>query len=440
MKRAVKAHRFDVVAIAGLITLAIATIGYILLHQPAFTLGRSYYVVHADFADAAAVSPGQGEAVTIAGVAVGTVGGVTLRSGQAVVTLDIDQRYAPIYRDATVLLQERTPLKDMYLSLDPGTVSAGRVPDGGTLAAASTEPVVDVDQILGSLDADTRTYLELLLAGGSQALSAKTAPADLRAIFRRFPPLTEDTRTFATLLSKRSNSLRTAIHDFQQVTGALGGVDSDLASLVRASNTDFTAISSQDASLQSALTQLPGALQQTSSTLTKVQGLAAATGPALAKLEPFASELSPALEALRPLARSTTPVITGQLDPFATAVTPLARELQPAAAKLLAAAPKLSDSLHFVNLLLNALARQPSSGHSYLWWGSWLAHNVASITASQDANGTVVRGLFMASCPALGLLENVLQKSTPSLAPLLDLLNAPDSSTITSSYCPPAGT
>ena len=63
--------------------------------------------------------------MTIAGVEVGLVGGVQLEHGQAVVTMDIFKRYAPIYRNATVLLRPRTPLKDMYLSLYPGTPQRG---------------------------------------------------------------------------------------------------------------------------------------------------------------------------------------------------------------------------------------------------------------------------------------------------------------------------
>ena len=57
------------------------------------------------------------------------------------------------------------------------------------------------------------------------------------------------------------------------MTRALGGVDSQLTQLIEASNTNFQAISSQDAALESALTLLPGTLQETNTTLTKVQTL-----------------------------------------------------------------------------------------------------------------------------------------------------------------------
>ncbi len=206
MKRAIITHRVDFAAIAALIVAAIAVTVYILEHQPAFVFGQSYYTVRADFATAAAVTSGQGQAVTIAGVQVGQVGGVSLQDGHAVVTMNIYKRYAPIYRNATVLLRPRTPLKDMYLELDPGTRSAGAVPANGVLGTGSTQPDVDVSEILSSLDADTRNYLILLLSGGAQAFhdpgASGAAPSpkavsDLRGTLKRFEPLDRDTQTFA---------------------------------------------------------------------------------------------------------------------------------------------------------------------------------------------------------------------------------------------------
>ena len=46
----------------------------------------------------------------------------------------------------------------------------------------------------------------------------------------------------------------------------------------------------------------------------------------------------------------------------------------------------------------------------------------------------MLQGQFIASCPALQLLEVTLQPGTPSLTPLIDMLNAPDWSKITNCY------
>ena len=449
MKRAISVHRRDFAAITILIVLAFATVAFILVHQPAFTLGQSYYTVRADFPTAAAVTAGQGQSVTIAGVEVGLIGGVQLRGGHAVVTMNLFKRYAPIYRNATVLLRPRTPLKDMYLALDPGTRSAGAIPDNGVLSEVSTQPDVDVDQILGSLDADTRTYLLLLLSGGAQAFQRATggsselpdaaSVAALRGVFKRFAPLDRDTRSFTTLLAQRNLALRSGIHDLQQVVTTLGGVDGQLASLVRASNTNFSAIASQQAALESGLTLLPGTLAQTSTTLRKVRAFAAASGNALHQTLPFAHELGPALAAARPLLTDTVTPIRTQLRPFAVAVQPLARTLRPAAAELATATPRLTRAVGVFNALFNTLAHQPGAGQqSYLFWGSWLSHIAADLTAGQDANGSIVRGIFMSNCSELNLLEVSVAKADPSIPPLLALLGAPDWSTIKSSFCPAA--
>jgi phospholipid/cholesterol/gamma-HCH transport system substrate-binding protein len=455
MRRALGAHRRDFLAIVGLVVLAGAIAAYILLHQPAFNFNQSYYSVRAPFSNASAVTSGQGQAVTIAGVQVGQVGGVELVNGQAVVTMNIFRRYAPIYRDATVLLRPRTPLKDMYLALDPGTKQAGAIPDGGALSAAATAPTVDLDQILSSLDADTRSYLLLLLGGGAQAFRdpasgqatvpgpgaapSQAAVVSLSATFKRFAPLDRDTRKFATLLAARNANLRTAIHNLQRVATAVGGVDGQLASLIAASNTNFSAISSEDANLTAGLTLLPGTLNQTDKTLGKVQTFAAQLGPALGRLVPFAHALGPALEASRPLFHDTTPVIENQLRPFSTAVQPVAQALRPAATQLARAAPPLTRSIAVLNTLFNTLAYQPEgSEQGYLFWGSWLAHTASTLASVQDANGASVRGIFMATCSQLNLLETTILAGSPSIGPLLDLLNAPDWSKISSPFCPAA--
>jgi phospholipid/cholesterol/gamma-HCH transport system substrate-binding protein len=446
VKRAIKTHRTDFLAMAGLALAAVAVAAYILAHQPAFTLFRGYYTVRAAFQNAAAVTSGQGQSVDIAGVQVGEIGGIQLQGGRAIVTMKIYTKYEPIYKNASVLLRPRTPLKDMYLALDPGTANAGPVPNNGMLGAASTQPTVDVDQILNSLDADTRNYLLLLLAGGGQAFRdpgnagptpSPKAVSDLIGTFKRFAPLNRDTQTFTSLLSQRSVDIRRAINGLQVVTRALGGVDGRLTSLINSSNTNFQAISSQDVALEDALTLLPGTLQQTNTTLGKVKGFASSSATALHGLLPFAHALAPALEAARPLFRDTTPVIRNQLRPFAIGVQPVARVLKPASALLASSTPKLADSVGVLNALLNTLAYQPRGGqHSYLFWGSWLSHIADSLANSQDAHGPIVRGVFMASCASLNLFEVALVASDPALGPLVALLNAPDHATIKSSFCP----
>ena len=116
-------HIGDFVAILGLLILAAAVAGYILEHERfRFPLIESaQFKIDAEFSTAQAVAPAQGQTVRVSGVQIGDIGGVRLRNGLAVVTLDIDQRYKHlIHSDATALLRPRTGLKDMFVELDPG--------------------------------------------------------------------------------------------------------------------------------------------------------------------------------------------------------------------------------------------------------------------------------------------------------------------------------
>ena len=156
--------------------------------------------------------------------------------------------------------------------------------------------------------------------------------ASLRGTLKRFAPLDRDTETFASLLATRQHDLRRAVHNLNLVAGSLGGVDTELASLISSSDTNFTAISQNDTQLEDTLSQFPATLRQADQTLGKVKGFATATGTTLAALQPFARNLTPALKAARPLFKDTTPVIANQLRPVSVSLQPLARTLAPAAA------------------------------------------------------------------------------------------------------------
>ena len=173
MKRAIKKHSGDVAAIVALLVLSIGVAGYILNHERLrFPLIQSSpFTINAEFSTAQAVTPGQGQTVRVSGVQIGEIGGVALKHGVAVVSMDIDQQYKHlIHTDATALLRPRTGLKDMFIELNPGSDRAPTVKPGYTIPVANTLPDVNVDEILSSLDADTRAYLTLLINGAGRGL------------------------------------------------------------------------------------------------------------------------------------------------------------------------------------------------------------------------------------------------------------------------------
>ena len=439
MSTQIRKHARSLAAIAFLAVVALAIGGYILSNQRFYLpgwvplVGTDFYTVEAELQTAQAVVPGQGQSVTVAGVKVGDIGSVRLEDGRAVVEMKIQRDHAPIYRDATILLRPTTALKDMYLSLDPGTRAAGEIPDGGRIPVDNTLPDVNPDEILASLDGDTRDYLRILLNSGAEALSGDS-PARLRQTLKRFEPTTRDTRRITRRLIVRRRNLQRVVHNLQLLANALGDKDTQLAEFVSSANANFAAIARQDASLRAALRELPGTLDQTASTLRGVDALATNLGPALQELRPGARALGPSLVATRPFLRTTTPVIRNELRPFARDVQPTVRDLRSAAADLSVVTPRLTKTVRVVNSLLNTLAyNPPGREEGYLFWGSWANHAAATVFGTQDAHGPIRRGLVLASCSSLEVLDQIAA-TTPSLNVLIQLLNAPQQSAV----CPQA--
>ena len=106
--------------------------------------------------------------MNIAGVEVGDVTKVELEDETAIVTLSIQDEYADlIHEDATMLLRPRTGLQDITVEVDAGADSP-TVEEGSTIPVSQTQPNVQPDEILASLDGDTQAYLRLLLQGGAE--------------------------------------------------------------------------------------------------------------------------------------------------------------------------------------------------------------------------------------------------------------------------------
>jgi phospholipid/cholesterol/gamma-HCH transport system substrate-binding protein len=431
MKRAIRAHLRDFVAVTVLVLIAIGVSAFMLGHQRLYLpkwvpgVGTDFYKVNAEFSTSQAVVPGQGQTVNIAGVPVGDIGKVDLKNGVAVVQLNIRTKYKPIYRDAHMLLRPKTGLKDMIVEMDPGTKSAGALPDGGTIPVQNTAPDINLDETLSVLDSDTRTYLQILVNGGGEALSGKDTPRELRSTLRRFEPTNRDLAKITGQLSKRRKNLAHVVHNFALLTNELGTRDTQLSQLVDSSNANFRALASQDANIRQSLSLLPGTLRQAHDTLVQANAFAKQLGPTAQHLRPFARALGPSLAATRPFLRETTPIIQSQLRPFARDVQPTVRALRTAAANLKPLTPRLTKTFKFINVVLNTLAyNPPGAEEGYLFWASWVNHAGATVFGTQDAHGPIRRGVIITSCNSLELLQSITE-TNPALDALFQLLHAP---------------
>jgi phospholipid/cholesterol/gamma-HCH transport system substrate-binding protein len=414
MTTAIRKHLADFVALTLLFAVALGAAGYMLAHQRLrFPLIEDKPMqLKADFSDAQAVIPGQGQTVRVAGVKVGDIGKVDLQDGHAVVTLDIDKKYKDlIHQDGTALLRPKTGLKDMFIEVEPGTDNSPVIHEGGHIPITNTAPDIDPDEVLSALDTDTRAYLQLLINGAGKGL--KGNGGNLREIFKRFEPLHRDLERVSSAVAERRHNMKRLVHNYASLVDELSGKDKDLRTLVTASNAVFKQFAAEDQNISTTVGRLPGALNQTATTLQKVNGLAQEMKPTLRGLGPVFQQIDKTNKQVLPFVREATPAIRGQIRPFVKTARPYVRDLKPASENLATASPDLTNAFKELNRFFNMLAYNPGGAEKlasstdtkrdegYQFWLAWVAHVTDSMFSTSDASGPLRRAITTVDCNTL---------------------------------------
>ena len=392
--------------VIAMFALGTGTAAYILSHQRLrFPLVEEAPMkLNMELANAQAVVPGQGQTVRVSGVQVGEIGKVRLRDGHALVELLIEPDYEGLVRaDAIALLRPKTPLKDMFLELDPGRGKP--LEEGDTVPLKNTLPDVNADEFLAMLDADTRDYLRLLINGAGKGLDGRGG--DLREVFRLFEPTHRDLARVSGAVATRRARLRRLVTSLNRLSGELAGKEDELAELVDSAATVFRSYAAEDRNISRAVRELPRALRQTTDALGKVERLARVLGPASENLRPAVRALGRSQVALRPLAREAEPLLRTRIRPLVRDARPLVRDLRPAAFDLARSTPELRRTFAVLNNFLNMAAFNPRGREGpdvagreegFLFWIAWVSHQSANLFATADAHGPFRPSLVSGSC------------------------------------------
>ena len=434
MTRVIRKHLGDFLAVAALILISIGVAAYIISQQEARPyvpfVEKKPYNVKVEFSDAQSVIPGQGQSVRVAGVQVGKIGKVELKNGVARVTMMLDRRKIEngelkVLSDATAQLRPRTGLKDMFIELDPGT-SGREMKEDDVLPVQATEPDVDPDEFLSALDADTRSYLQLLISGLGKGL--KDRGKDLNATFKALEPTNRDLKRVTEAIASRKRELKRLINNYGDLTNTLADRENDVRRLISASNETLSAFAQENDNIANAVNLLPGALRQTEQTLAKVGTFSPVLQTTLNDLRPAFRQLDVANRAVLPFVREAEPIVRKQIRPFVQVARPYVNALRPAARNLRIATPDLSDSLYELNRFFNMASYNPNGREAlpqsqsaarardegYLFWVGWVAQNTTSLFSTADGQGPFRRAYFGTTCdlvreevattPAAGIL------------------------------------
>jgi len=393
----------DTIAITVLAALGIVMTLWIFTQQKASLpswvpfVGEEFAHVTGEFTTAQAVTPGQGQAVDVAGIQIGKVTSVDLEDGHAVVGMDIEPKYLDlIHPDATLLLRPKTNLNDMVVEIDPGA-GKGHIEDGYRFPLSRTEPNVNLDAFLATLDADTRQYIQLLVAGGAQGIGGRGR--QLSGALRRLQPFAHYVADLNRAVARRREAVARAIHDFSLLTVELGRHDSQLERFVTSSKAALGNFANQQQSIEQTLVEFPSALSAAQAAFSASDRFSTAARPALLGLIPQAQALTPALKANARFFEQTVAPIRDQIRPFTREIRPVLVHAREGSADFGKSVRGFGESLGSFNSFLNELAYKPKgSKQSFLFYLPWLNHDFNSTFSLDDPAGPIQRGLVMISC------------------------------------------
>ncbi len=318
----------------------------------------SPYTVHAVFSNANGVKPGS--PVRIAGINVGQVEGVgpvpgckvggtpqqtAAGSGQqcsaADVTMTIDSSGLPLHRDATFAIRPRIFLEgNFFVDVSPGTPEAPVAPKDYTFPIQQGTEPVQFDQVLTSLQSNTRQNLQTLLQQLGTAL--KKGGPSFNASIKYWLPAYEYSAIVAhDALGIDPHDLSNAINDQGTVSGAIDTHPQNLENLITNFNTTANAFARQSVSLQNAVAALPKTLAAAIPAFNALNS-AFCSGPQVPNCKP--GPLPQLAKALIPGVQSTGPMIDASL-PFITQLRYLVSpsELRGLTADLSKTVPALSN-------------------------------------------------------------------------------------------------
>jgi phospholipid/cholesterol/gamma-HCH transport system substrate-binding protein len=397
----------------ALMLLGLACGFYILLQERLPNPLQSFYEVNGAFPTAAAVVPGLGEPVLVSGVHVGEITNTFVRDGQGVIEMEIEPGELPrLYRNAHAQLIPNTPLDDMEVDIQPGTPAAGVLPHGATIPVGQTTSPTQSDELLDSLDSDTRTWLASLINELGEGTRGRGP--DIRALARALGPTAGQLRQLTDLLAQRRFELQRLVHNLGTLTGAASERDRQITQAVRAGDATISAVASQDVSLREAIRRLPATLQLTDRTLRDATSFADQLGPTASALVPVASRLPSTLRDTGTAVRGIALLPLAQIRSYESAALPLGAQLGPVQRLLAQSLPSLIDSFKVLTYGVNELGYDPGGPNpGFLYWLAWFAHNADSFISNSDGNGPAWRTLVISDCKSL---------SSFSFGPLINLL------------------
>jgi phospholipid/cholesterol/gamma-HCH transport system substrate-binding protein len=289
--------------------------------------------------------------VRMAGVNVGKVKSKELGPGGRTTTVEIelDNRFAPIGKDARAILRQKSLLGETYVELTPGSPGAEKLDDGGTLARTNVEDTVELDEVFRVFDPKTRDAFQQWLHEAGIVTTGRWT-RDFNDSLGNAAPFFEGGADLLRPLAEQEVALRQVFRDTGRVFDAVSREDGQLRGLITNGDATFGALASRDDALADTFQVFPTFLRETRTTVRRLEAFARNTDPLVRDLREPARDLAPTLRDLGDL--------SPDLEKLFRDIHPLVRASRtgvPAAERFLKGAEPVLEATHVFMPELNPI-------------------------------------------------------------------------------------
>ncbi len=307
------------------------------------------------------------------------------RGNKTLVTVELDERYAPISTKARVIQRQKTILGEKYLEITRGDPNGKMLEEGGRLPDASVQDTVELDEVLGILDEPTQKLFRAWQQDTGAAV--KDRGPDLNDSFGNLPRFVASGQDVLEVLHSHDRAVRRLVNNTGVVFGALTEREDQLRRLIVNTDDVFTATASQKEALAETFAIFPTFLDESRETMVDLESFSRQTRPLVRDLRPALRDLRPTLRDVRALAPDLTNFYR-DLDPLITVSKrgmPALREVLEGAKPLLG---QLQPFLEQLNPILEWLEyHQHTTADFFANGGGALIDTVPGQTQSPDEMG-----------------------------------------------------
>lgn len=338
-----------------------------------------------------------GSSVMYEGYEAGSVTGIEVEDGQAMVEMSLDDEFVPLHDGATVEVVWKAALGERLVRIVDGAEDNAELPDGAMLAGVQREPV-ELDAVLSALDAPTRRHVSSLVQRLQQTMAGREA--DANASLRAAGPTLEELGDVLSQIDTDGEAIEQIVTQVDQTMEILASRGTSIERIVTALGATTDTVAAQESDVGRTLDKLPPVLQQASSTLNQVPGTVDKTLPLLGDLVPASGSLEEVSRNLRPLLRDLRPAVA-DLRPTLDLLTQLLGVTPGLLDISTSTAPEANQAMTGLTPVIDFL--RPYTPELTGWATNW-----GSAGGNRDSQGHYVRFLIQ------GGLESAVPSPTDS--------------------------